>query len=213
MPEYEAEDALPPSARWYGTPAPPPRRRLPRWLSRTLLASLAVAVAAGVISAAVTVVLRTTSPEPDTRTVHDTLAGVRYPLPAGWSEGAMAPVTAFTSVASDGGGAMLMTRATPADRGRPIRETAVELTELYSRLLLHGDKVDVVDDREITVGGRPAHSRALRAEYKDVVNRPAYLRVVVIDRGGSTVVVAALSQPDDPAARADIDAMITGMAV
>jgi hypothetical protein len=115
-------------------------------------------------------------------------------------------------VAADGDAAVVMTRQEPAVPQDRLRETTLELADLYSRLLLHGDKITVVDDRPITLPGRTGHSRALSAEYTDVVNRPAYLRVVVLaERDGKSVVLVALAQPDSPPRRADIDTVVTGL--
>ncbi|MCG5220505.1 hypothetical protein [Streptosporangium sp. KLBMP 9127] len=215
----EAAEPLPPSARWYGAPAPPVRRRMPRWAGRAVIVCVALVAGAALIAGTVVVVLRTVAPESPATVIVDALAGVRYPLPPGWQEGALAPVTAFTSIASkaaapdvpNGGQALVMVRPGPAIGARSLREVTLELTDLYSRLLLHGDAVDIVDDLSASVGGFPAHRRSLRAEYEDVVNRPAYLRVVVLDRGERTVVVVALAQPDDPVARRGIDAIVSGV--
>jgi len=147
--------------------------------------------------------------EPPPRVV-DALAGVSYPLPPGWRAGKVAPVTAFTSVASHEN-AVVMAR--PGDPLRPsgLRTAAEELGELYSRMLLHPDKVTVVEDRGVTVNGRAAHVRALRAEYRDVVNAPAYLRVMVIEGERSGTVVVGVAQPDEPRLRGEIATVMTGL--
>lgn len=208
-PVRRGAEALPPSARWYGTPAPPPRHA-PRWLRPVLVMALALVACTALIGIVATVVTRLTTPEPVRVVLRDELAGVSFPLPAGWREGAPAPVTAFTSIATNGT-ALVMARPGPALGERKLDEHARDHAELYSRLLLHGDTVDVVDDRPLTVAGQPGHSRALRAEYTDVVNRPAYLRVVVTGRGERTIVLVAVAQPDDARARADIDAIVAGL--
>jgi hypothetical protein len=151
------------------------------------------------------------TPEAPPARLVDSVAGVRFDLPPGWREGVMAPVTDFTSVASDGGQSLVMVRPGPERGDRSLREVTLDLTDLYSRLLLHGDEVDVVHDAAADVAGLPAHRRSLRARYRDVVNRPAYLQVVVLDKGAKTVVLVALAQPDDAGARADIDAVVKGV--
>ncbi len=209
-----ATQDLPPSAGWYGTPTPPPpplRRRLPRWALRLIVGFLALAAAGGVISAAVVAILSRADSTPPP-SVTDNLAGVAFALPAGWSQGMVAPVTGFTSVAAHGDLATVMAR--PAGRVDPadLRGELLQLSELYSRLLLHGDKVDVVDDRTVTVNGRQGYTRALRAEYRDVVNQPAFLRVtLLISPDGKSTVLLGLAHPDEPRSRAEIDAIMSAI--
>ncbi|MEW9533055.1 hypothetical protein [Microbispora sp. NPDC049125] len=203
------EEDLPPSARWYGTPAPPPRS-MPPWLSRLLVAVLALISAGTVITAVVVTVLNRAESAPPT-VVQDPIAGVSYALPPAWSEGVVAPVTGFTSVAARGDLATVMAR--PGDRVDPpnLRSAVIDLADLYTRLLLHGDKVEVVDDHAVTVNGRPGHTRAVRAEYRDVVNEPAFMRVTLLTRpDGESTVLLGLAHPDDPRSRADIEAVLTG---
>ncbi|MEV4251088.1 hypothetical protein AB0J63_47835 [Streptosporangium canum] len=206
------QDDLPPSARWYGTPAAPPRRRrIPDRLRRRLLGAIALAAGAAVVVAGgVLLAPRILPAATPPAGVSDPLAGVAYSLPEGWRTGTMPPVTEFTSVAGSDGAATVMSR--PAEPVADVRKATVELTDLYARLLLHGDEVKVVDDRAVTVGGRTGHSRSLRAEYRDVVNRPAYLRVVFLTGAGKRpVVVVGMAQPDDPRRRAEIDTVIAGV--
>ncbi|GAA1261131.1 hypothetical protein GCM10009677_10700 [Sphaerisporangium rubeum] len=207
----EQEEGLPPSARVYGAPSAPSGIRLPLWAER--LAVLLGSVAAGVTVVALvvsTVVSRVNAPDTTRLTVSDGLAGVTYLMPPGWRAGAVPPVTGFTSAAVYDGSAIVMTRP-----GDPVavsgpRAAALSLTELYARLLLHGDTVDTVDDRPVETGGYTGHSRALRAGYSDVVNRPAYLRVTVLAKDGAdtSVVIVGMVQPDDPRRRAEIDGML-----
>ncbi|WP_433500125.1 hypothetical protein ACQP1K_07380 [Sphaerimonospora sp. CA-214678] len=199
----------PPAAGRYGTPVRP-RRRTPRWLSRLIVAVLALVSAATVIGAVVVTVLGRAEGEPP-RVIDDALAGISYVLPAGWSEGVVAPVTGFTSVAAHGDLATVMARpGGPVDPPH-LRSEVIDLTDLYARLLLHGDDVEVVDDHAVTVNGRPGHTRAIRAEYRDVVNEPAFMRVTLLTRfDGKTTVMLALAHPDAPGTRSDIDALISG---
>ena len=207
-----AEDALPPSARWYGTPAPPPPRRIPRWLARTLVVAAVLVAGGGLIAGlGYFVVDRVRAATAPPVTVTDTLAGVRYSLPPDWRAGKVAPVTAFTSVAVRDGDAIVMTRPGDPLRAAELRAKAEELGRMYARLLLHGDKVEVVDDRSLTVNGRAAHTRSLRAEYQDVVNQPAYLRVMVIEGDRSGTVMVGMAQPDEPRLRADVNAIMDGV--
>ncbi|MEU3164246.1 hypothetical protein [Streptosporangium sp. NPDC006930] len=204
----EPGDDLPPSARWYGTPIAPPERR-PGRLRRVLLVLLTLAAGAGVIAVVAVLSLRAL-PSPPPERVDDPVAGVSYPLPERWLTGTVPPVTEFTSAAGDGVNTTVMVM--PAEPANDARATTTELSDLYARLLLHGDEVKVVDDTEITVGARTGHTRALRAEYLDVVNRPAYLRVVFLAGAGKRpVVVVAMTQPDDPVSRAEIDTVIAGL--
>jgi hypothetical protein len=180
-------------------------------MRRVLLASLALAVCGGIVAGAVVLVLRVLpSPSSPAGRVIDTAAGVSYPLPDGWLAGTVPPVTAFTSAAGNGGTATVMVR--PGEPVADVRKATVELSELYARLLLHGDEVEVLDDQPITVGGRTGHSRSLRAVYRDVVNRPAYLNVVFLTgSGGRPVVVVAVAQPDDLRLRAALDLVVIGI--
>ncbi|PZG52148.1 hypothetical protein C1I98_07470 [Spongiactinospora gelatinilytica] len=213
-PEPAGEDPLPPSARWYGTPADPHPRRLPRWVVRSFTIAGSLAVGLSLIAGAVVVVLRAVSPEPAVQVVSDALAGVRLRLPEGWAQRPVAPVTAFTSAAADAaGGAMVMAMPGPPLGGGSPREAALKASELYGRLLLHGDTVSVAEDAAIAVGGATGHARAVVAQYKDVVNRPAYLRVIVVDRGPRTLLLVAIAQPDDARARAAIGHVIKGATV
>lgn len=199
----------PPAAGKYGTPVRP-RGRVPRWLSRLLVAVFALVSATTVIGAVVVTVMSRAESEPPT-VIDDVLAGISYALPAGWSEGVVAPVTGFTSVAAHDDLATVMAR--PGDPVDPphLRSAVIELTDLYARLLLHGDDVEVVDDHAVTIGGRSGHTRAVRAEYRDVVNEPAFLRVTLLTRAdGRSTVVLALAHPDAPGTRSDIDALIAG---
>jgi hypothetical protein len=206
------EDALPPSARWYGTPAPPPPRRIPRWLARTLVAAAVLVVGGGLVAGLVSFVVdRVRAATAPPATVTDTLAGVRYQLPPEWRAGKVAPVTAFTSVAVRDGDAIVMSGPGDPVRASELRRKAEELGEVYARLLLHGDKVTVVDDRSLTVNGRAAHTRSLRAEYEDVVNRPSYLRVMVIEGERSGTVMLGMAQPDEPRLRADVNRIMDGV--
>ncbi|MFJ2031276.1 hypothetical protein [Streptosporangium sp. NPDC087985] len=206
------EDDLPPSARRYGAPAPPPRRvrgRLGRLLRPVALVVCAGAVIAGGVVLVPRILPSSPPPVSSPATVSDPLAGVDYPLPAGWRAGAVPPVTGFTSVVGSEGAATVMVR--PAEPVNDVHKATVELADLYTRLLLHGDEVKVVDDRAVTVGERAGHSRSLRAEYEDV-NRPSYLRVVFLTgSGGPPVVVVGMAQPDGPRLRDEIDTVIAGV--
>ncbi|MEV7006009.1 hypothetical protein [Streptosporangium sp. NPDC051022] len=215
--DESTQDELPPSARWYGAPAAPPPRRAAVRLRTLLFGAVAAVVGLGIgFTVAIVVaglLLRDLPSRPvsDSRParVSDPVAGVGYPLPAGWRTGAVPPVTGFTSVA---GGAAVTVLTRPADPVSDMRGTTAELADLYGRLLLHGDEIKVVDDRAITVGGRKGRSRSLRAEYRDVVNRPAYLRLALLTgSGGRPVVVVGVAQPDDPQLRAAIDTVISGI--
>jgi hypothetical protein len=202
----QIEQDLPPSARWYGAPAPPPRR-VPRWAIRAVVGFLAITSATAVIAALVSLILNRSEPLPVTR-VADSLAGVAYTLPPGWTEGPVAPVTGFTSVAVRGDLATVMARPGAAVASSDLRSALLDLSELYGRLLLHGDTVDVVDDRAVPGGG---WTRAVRAEYRDVVNQPAYLRVTLLTRSdGHSVVILGLAHPDQPGLRAEVDQVMAG---
>ncbi|MFI7640862.1 hypothetical protein [Nonomuraea sp. NPDC049400] len=201
-------DSLPPSARLRGTPADPGRRRgapgraWRRWSGVTA----AVLAGAGLVAGTSAVVLRITAPPAETGRLSDSLAGVTVTLPQGWRQGAVAPVTGFTSVIRDGGGGLVMARPVPGPVENAEKATA-EAAELYSRLLLKGDRVTVVENKELP-GGR---TRALRAEYQDVVNRPAFLRVTLLTRGGDGVLLVGLLQPEETARRQALDAVMTSM--
>ncbi|GAA1306060.1 hypothetical protein Psi02_23200 [Planotetraspora silvatica] len=204
------DNDLPPSAVWYGTPVEPPRR-MPRWLQRLLVAGAAVAVAAVVIGGVVFVILNRSETAPPAM-VADPLAGVSYSLPPEWTEGVVAPVTGFTSVAARGDLATVMARPEAHVEPDGLGPAVLDLSSLYAKLLLHGDKVEVVDDRDITIGGRPGHTRAVRAEYRDVVNQPAFMRVTLLTRpDGKSTVLLGLAHPDDPRSRADIETVMTGV--
>ncbi|GAA3217859.1 hypothetical protein [Nonomuraea helvata] len=197
-------DSLPPSARLRGTPADPgPRMRAPgpgrRW------AGVAAAVLAGValVAGASAVVLRITAPPVESGRLSDSLARVSVTLPQGWSQEAVAPVTGFTSVIRDGSGGLVMARPVPG----PVEDAekaTTEAAELYSRLLLKGDRVTVVENKELPGGC----TRALRAEYQDVVNRPAFMRVTLLTRSGDGVLLVGLLQPEDTARRQALDSVM-----
>lgn len=203
----EPGDDLPPSARWYGTPIAPPESR-PGRVRRLLVVLLALAAGGGVIVAAIVLAVRALPTPPPVR-VTDPVAGVSYPLPENWSAGTVPPVTGFTSAVGDGINTTVMVM--PAEPAADARAITAELSDRYARLLLHGDRVKVGDDTEITVGARTGHTRSLRAEYLDVVNRPSYLRVAFLAGVGRPVVVVAMTQPDDPVSRAQIDMVIAGL--
>ncbi|WP_165959479.1 hypothetical protein, partial [Nonomuraea longispora] len=151
------------------------------------------------------VVLRSTAPPADNGRSSEPPAGVSVALPQGWREGPVPPVTGFTSVIRDDAGALVMARPMPPakDAGKAAKEAA----ELYSRLLLKGDRVTVVEDKKLPDG----HTRALRAEYRDVVNRPAFLRVMLLTRGARTVLLVGLLQPADTDRRQELDMVMTSI--
>ncbi|MET7339054.1 hypothetical protein [Nonomuraea sp. NPDC005650] len=204
--EFEPWDALPPAARLYGSPVDPGRRAVVsgRSLRRWAVVSAALLAGVGLVAGATVVVLRITAPSAEGGRLSDSLAKVSVTLPQGWSQGAVAPVTGFTSVVRDGDGGLVMARPVPGAVEDAKKATA-EAAELYSRLLLKGDRVTVVEDKELPGG----HTRALRAEYQDVVNRPAFLRVTLLTRQGSAVMLLGLLQPEETARRQALDAVMT----
>ncbi|GAB2920599.1 hypothetical protein [Nonomuraea fastidiosa] len=206
-----ADDDLPPSARLYRSPTAPKqhatRAQSGAGTAKKVAAVLA-ALAAGtaLVAAATSAALRFVAPQPEADRLSDSLAGVAAPLPEGWRTSPVPPVTGFTSVARDGDGAVVMARPVPG----PIedaKKTAAQAAQLYSRLLLKGDRVTVVDDR----GTRDGYTRALRAEYRDVVNRPAFLRVMLVTREDQPVLLVGLLQPEDQARRQALEAVMTSL--
>ncbi|MFC5831894.1 hypothetical protein [Nonomuraea insulae] len=204
-------DDLPPSARLHGSPADPGSRGRSAaggggaW-KRVAAVLAALAVGAGLVAGATVAVLRMTTPQAGTGRVSDSLAGVAATLPQGWSVGAVAPVTGFTSVVRNGDGALVMARPVPGPV-KDARKATAEASELYSRLLLQGDRVTVVEDKDLPDG----HTRALRAEYRDVVNRPAFLRVMLLTRGDRPVLLVGLLQPEENSGRQALDAVMTSL--
>jgi hypothetical protein len=204
-------ESLPPSARLYGAPADPGFRPVRRgaWRRRAgavLARVLAIALAAALVIGLVVAVVRLATPEPQPGELSDSLAGVRLTLPPGWQEGRVPPVTGFTSVARDGGGSLVMARpmyGSVPDLAKAVKEAATR----YSRLLLKGDQVSVVEDEPVAQG----HTRALRASYDDIVNRPAYLRVTILTRNGRTVLLVGLLQPEQAASRQALDAVLSSV--
>lgn len=199
-------EALPPSARVHGTPADPgiTRRIGGRRWKRRIGAVFALMVASGLVAGAAVLVLRLAGPEPVSGQMVDSLAGVTIALPPGWERGAVPPVTGFTSVVRSGS-ALVMAR--PLEQVADAKQAVFDASELYSRLLLMGDRVTIVEDRATPQG----HTRALRAEYQDVVNRPAYLRVTLLTRRTGGVLLVGLLQPEDPAARQALDTLMTSV--
>ncbi|MFG6194639.1 hypothetical protein [Nonomuraea sp. JJY05] len=204
--EFEPWDTLPPSARLYGSPVDPGRRTgVPgRALRRWAAGSVALLAGVGLVAGATVVVLRITAPAAETGRLSDSLAKVSVTLPQGWSQEAVPPVTGFTSVVRDGGGGLVMARPV-SGAVADARKATAEAAELYSRLLLKGDRVTVVEDKEFPGG----HTRALRAEYQDVANRPAFLRVTLLTRAGSAVMLLGLLQPEETARRQALDTVMT----
>ncbi|MGW0193155.1 hypothetical protein [Nonomuraea sp. NPDC003201] len=204
--EFEPWESLPPSARLYGSPADPGRRTgvSGRTMRRWVVVSVALLAGVGLVAGATVVVLRVTAPSAESGQLSDSLAKVSVALPQGWSQEPVPPVTGFTSVARDGGGGLVMARPVTGAVADAKKATA-EAAELYSRLLLKGDRVTVVEDKEFPGG----HTRALRAEYQDVVNRPAFLRVTLLTRAGSAVMLLGLLQPEETARRQALDTVMT----
>ncbi|MEV4286581.1 hypothetical protein AB0K40_13855 [Nonomuraea bangladeshensis] len=204
-------DALPPSARLYGTPAAPGTRTAPSGMPRRLAFALAALLTgAALVAVAINLAPRLVAPQPGpeagTGRLSDGLAGVAATLPDGWYVASVPPVSGFTSVARDGAGGLVMARPLP-EPVADAKEATAEAAELYSRLLLKGDRVKVVEDRQIPGG----HTRALRAEYRDVVNRPAYLRVMLLTRGERSVLLLGLLQPEQTASRQALDTVLTSL--
>ncbi|SDJ62334.1 hypothetical protein [Nonomuraea jiangxiensis] len=210
-PEDGDWEALPPSARIHGSPTDPGTRRggggrvWRRWRGVLVATVAGMALVAG----ATAVVFRLTAPEAESGRLSDSLAGVTVTLPAGWHTDPVAPVTGFTSVMRDGGGGLVMARPVPGPVENAKKATA-EAAELYSRLLLKGDKLTVVEDREFPGG----HTRALRAEYQDVSNQPAFLRVMLLTRDEGpdrAVLLVGLLQPEETSRRQALDAVMTSI--
>ncbi|MEU4513402.1 hypothetical protein AB0G05_28220 [Nonomuraea wenchangensis] len=204
-------DALPPSARLYGTPAAPGTRTAAAGLPRRWAFALAALLTgAALVAVAINVAPRLVAPEPGseagTGRLSDGLAGVAATLPEGWYVAPVPPVSGFTSVARDGAGSLVMARPLP-EPVADAKEATAEAADLYSRLLLKGDRVKIVEDRQIPGG----HTRALRAEYRDVVNRPAYLRVMLLTRGERSVLLLGLLQPEQTASRQALDTVLTSL--
>ncbi|MFG1698702.1 hypothetical protein [Nonomuraea sp. NPDC049309] len=209
-----ADDDLPPSAHLYRSPTAP-RQHATRAQSGAgtagtakKVAAVLVALAAGtaLVAAATSAALRFVAPQQETDRLSDTQAGVAATLPEGWRTDQVPPATGFTSAARDGAGAVVMARPLPG----PIedaKKTAAQAAQLYSRLLLKGDRVTVVDDR----GTQDGYTRALRAEYRDVVNRPAFLRVMLVTREERPVLLVGLLHPEDQARRQALEAVMTSL--
>ncbi|MEV0582275.1 hypothetical protein [Nonomuraea sp. NPDC050310] len=188
-------ESLPPSARLHGTPTAPSRqyrRRRGRWRHR-LAAVLALVVAGGLVAGFAVMLQRASAPVAPDAALSDPHSGVGVRLPAGWREIAVPPVTGFTTAARDEAGGLLMIRKAA---GVDLKALATD----YAALLLQGDRTSIVTDSAVT--------HAVRAEYDDVVNRPAYLRVTLLtpERGGALLV--GLLQPDDPARRRALDTLM-----
>ncbi|NJP92161.1 hypothetical protein HCN51_22290 [Nonomuraea sp. FMUSA5-5] len=204
-----ADDSLPPSARLHGSPKDPGARRAgphgERPWQRVLVVLAALLAGTGLAAGATAATARVTAPRAaDTGRLSDALAGVAATLPQGWSAGAVPPVTGFTSVVRDGRGGLVMARPVQGpvkDAGKATEEAA----GLYSRLLLRGDRVTVVEDRRLPGG----HTRALRAEYAGGTNRPAYLRVMLLTRESRPVLLVGLLQPEETRHRQALDAVMT----
>ncbi|MEV1169681.1 hypothetical protein [Nonomuraea sp. NPDC049784] len=206
--EEDPWDSLPPSARFRGSPVDPGRRRRvagPAW-RRWAGVTAGVLAGVGLVAGASAVALRIAAPPVETGRLSDSLAGVTVTLPEGWRQGAVAPVTGFTSVIRDDGGGLVMARPVPGPVENAEKATA-EAAELYSRLLLKGDQVTVVENKELP-GGR---TRAMRAEYQDVANRPAFMRVTLLTRGGDGVLLVGLLQPEETARRQALDAVMASI--
>ncbi|MGR6923256.1 hypothetical protein ACU635_54140 [[Actinomadura] parvosata] len=204
-----ADDSLPPSARLHGSPKDPGARRGggphgERPWRRVLVVLAALLAGTGLAAGATAATSRLTAPRADTGRLSDALAGVAATLPQGWSAGAVPPVTGFTSVVRDGHGALVMARPVQAPVKDPGKATE-EAAGLYSRLLLKGDRVTVIEDRRLPGG----HTRALRAEYAGGTNRPAYLRVMLLTRESRPVLLVGLLQPEETRHRQALDAVMT----
>ncbi|MEV4563086.1 hypothetical protein AB0K12_04860 [Nonomuraea sp. NPDC049419] len=204
-------DDLPPSAHLYGAPTAPGQRAggaqsgtgTPRKVAAVLTA---LAAAAALVTAATVTALRFVTEQPEPGRLSDPRAGVTATLPEGWRTDPVPPVTGFTSVARDDAGGLVMARPMKGPIEDAKKATA-QATELYSKLLLKGDRVTVVDDRRTQDG----HTRALRAEYRDVVNRPAYLRVMLVTRQGRPVLLLGLLQPEEESRRQALDTVLTSL--
>ncbi|MFB9468292.1 hypothetical protein ACFFR3_02170 [Nonomuraea salmonea] len=207
-------DDLPPSAHLYGAPTAPRQRAggaqsgtgTPRKVPWKVAVLTALAAAAALVAAATVTALRFVAEEPEPGRLSDPRAGVTATLPEGWQTDPVPPVTGFTSVARDDAGGLVMARPMEGPIEDAKKATA-QAAELYSKLLLKGDRVTVVDDRRTQDG----HTRALRAEYRDVVNRPAYLRVTLVTRQGRPVLLLGLLQPEEESRRQALDTVLTSL--
>jgi hypothetical protein len=163
----------------------------------------ALAAGTGLVAGATAVVLRLTAPAAGTGRLSDSAAGLTMDLPSGWTQGTIPPVTGFTSVIRYGPGELVMARPVPG-KVEDAKKATSEAADLYSRLLLQGDKVTVVEDRQTPQG----YTRALRAEYDDIVNRPAFLRVMLVTRTGGAILLVGLLQPEETGRRQALDAVM-----
>ncbi|GII91308.1 hypothetical protein [Sinosporangium siamense] len=211
--DAESRGVPPPSGRWYGAAVQPAaddedsaRRRGPRFY-------LLVVLTAGVVAAAAFGGWWYISSGSNGDGQTDLATGIGYPVPDGWHTELLPPVTGFTTAVRSGGAVLMIGPTSAIPDGTKPDKMAVELTDLYSGLLLHGDKVDVVEDRPFNVAGFTGHSRSVLAKYRDVVNRPAFMRVLVLTGTERDAVVVALSQPDEPGLRTDIDDIMSGLSL
>ncbi|GAA3686862.1 hypothetical protein GCM10022224_059750 [Nonomuraea antimicrobica] len=206
----EPWDELPPSARLHGSPADPHMRvraaGTSRVWRRAVVVLVSLAAGTAVVAGATALAARLTAPAEEAGRLSDALAGVAATLPQGWSVEPVPPVTGFTSVARHRDGALVMARPMPGPV-EDAKKAAAEAGEQYSRLLLKGDRVTVVEDRAMPGG----HTRALRAEYQDVVNRPAFLRVMLLTRATRPVLLVGLLQPEENSRRQALDALMTSL--
>ncbi|MGW0808789.1 hypothetical protein [Nonomuraea sp. NPDC002799] len=171
-----------------------------------MAALVGLAAVTGLVAGGIAVVPRLTEPPRETGRLSDAFAGVTASLPQGWRQAPVPPVTGFTSVIRNGAGALMMARPVQAPVADAKKATA-EAAELYSRLLLQGDRVTILEDKSLPGG----HTRALRAEYRDVANRPAFLRVMLLTRGGRVVMLVGLLQPEENSRRVELDAVMTSV--
>lgn len=201
-------ESLPPSARLYGAPTAPGLRAVVGRSRRRVAGIVAGIVAAGValVAVGIAAVPRLLAPQPEPVRLSDPQAGLSAPLPPGWTQEAVTPVTGFTSAARSPDGALLLAGPVTEPVQDPKKATA-QAAELYSRLLLKGDRVTVVDDRKLPGG----HTRALRAEYRDVVNRPAFLRVMLLTRNDRPVLLVGLLQPEENTRRKALDTVLSSV--
>ncbi|RJL24542.1 hypothetical protein [Bailinhaonella thermotolerans] len=210
------EDELPPSGRHYRRPVPPRQARR-SW-------GAALLVAAAVLAGVGAVLLIRGAAGPGEERLSDPVARVSYAVPDGWTRGAEASTTSFTSGISlderreDGSIAAAAVLVGPWDgpgdppeEGESLRRAAAEVSERYAALFLHARPLRPGEEGPLTIGGRPAYSREVGAVY-DELTPPAYLRaVVVLARDGRAVMIVGLAQPDGDDRRAAIDAVVRGL--
>ncbi|MEV6674257.1 hypothetical protein [Streptomyces sp. NPDC051162] len=149
--------------------------------------------------------------------VTDGAAGISYAIPEGWDTGGKHLIDAFTSsigkkhAEGTGGGAVLAGKAGDVPE-QGLKRAAEQAARSNAEFFYPDGSSTLEETRPTTVSGRPAHTVALKVN--DGKGAIGHLRMTVIAaHEGRGAFLLGITQPADPAARQEVDAVLESASV